>query len=80
MESYLLPEVVVCTNITPHGVIIVHKSLAYSLSCMWQYTVFSSSGIAHIKPSNFNIISLILGIGMACILISCWFSEVSKDS
>ena len=47
----------------PHGRIIVHKLLAFSLNWVWYYPIFKSSDVAYWKPSNFNNISFIFGIG-----------------
>ena len=46
-----------------HGRMIVHKLLAFFLSRIWQYPIFKSSDVTYWKPSNFNNISLIFGIG-----------------
>ena len=47
----------------PQGRIIVHKLLAFLLSRIWSYTIFKSSDLAYWRPSNFNNIALIFGIG-----------------
>ena len=47
----------------PHGRIIVHKLLAFLLDQIWQYPIFKSSELAYWRPSQFNNISLVSGIG-----------------
>ena len=46
-----------------HDRIIVHKLLESSVSRVWQYSIFASSDVAYLKPSNLNNISLVLCIG-----------------
>ena len=47
----------------PQGMIIMHKLLVLLLIQIWYYPMFKSSYVAYWKTSNFNNISLILGIG-----------------
>ena len=59
---------------------IVHRLLAFSLSWIWYYFMFKSSGVAYWKPSNFNNITLILGIGYGLRLnyLSIFLSSLRK--
>ena len=45
------------------GKIVAHKLHAFSLNRIWNYPMFKRTEVAYWKTSNFNNISLILGIG-----------------
>ena len=64
MSGELVTPIVRCLyQYFPHGRRIVHKLLGFLLSQIWSYPIFKSSDVAYWKPSNFNNISLIFGIG-----------------
>ena len=60
----------------PHKRILVHKFLAFLLSQMWSCPMLKSSGVAYLKHSNFNDISLLLGISYG--LYFNWLFEFLK--